>query len=530
MAENIPHKSGANIFAAALIFFLISGLSYNLYSQVKSDSSYVPESSDSNYIQKSNGSGFFDEVSNYLKKGAPLFSLEYCINKSFTDYTSSSTVSGGWRGMGKYIMPISGGFYYGLGLYFGSGSLSGADLALQTDPRGYPGQFVTPIYYFGIGLEFSYKVNENIFPYMFLSMSNIFFQPEDIYGNPLPNNAKGSDIYSTRTFEPGIELGGRYFITDKIAVNTSLTYYFFPNDYLDDLKKGTSKDKYASINIGLTYAPTLGGTFYDSDNDGVEDKNDMCPETPKGVEVDEFGCPLDMDHDGVPDYLDKCENTPPGAKVGSDGCPIDSDHDGIPDYLDKCANTRPGLKVDSLGCPIDSDHDGVPDYLDKCPGTPQGTSVDSTGCPATQSTKEQKETKEVPAKEEPKATENVRIIPPSEISSIVLYMDTYFTPERDKLLPKAYTLLNILVNTMKAYPDSKWTISGYTDSTGTSQKNLEISKKAAKTVADYLISKGVNPAMLKVEGYGESNPVYSNDFPDGRALNRRVEIKYVTNK
>jgi outer membrane protein OmpA-like peptidoglycan-associated protein len=83
---------------------------------------------------------------------------------------------------------------------------------------------------------------------------------------------------------------------------------------------------------------------------------------------------------------------------------------------------------------------------------------------------------------------------------------------------------------MKAYPDSKWQINGYTDSTGAAEQNVVISKKAAQTVADYLISKGVNPNMLEVTGYGESNPIFSNDFPDGRALNRRVEIKYVKSK
>ena len=507
MAESIPHKSKTNILVAVVIIFLVSGLSCNLL-----------------YAQQSSDSSFFKGVSNYLKKGTPLFSLEYSINKSATDYTTSSTFSGGLRGIGKYILPINNKFYYGLGLYFGMGTLSGADLALQNDPHGYPGQFSTSIFYYGLGVEFSYKVNEKIYPYTFFSMTQLYFQPEDIYGNKLPNNAKGT-IYNTNTLEPGIEIGGRYFITDKFAINASFTYYFFPNDYLDDLKKGTSNDKYASLNLGITFAPLLtGGTFYDSDNDGVEDKNDMCPGTPKGVEVDEFGCPLDLDHDGVPDYLDKCENTPPGVKVNSDGCPVDSDHDGVPDYLDKCANTLAGLKVDSLGCPLDSDHDGVPDYLDKCPDTPSGTKIDSTGCPAKAATKE------IPKKEVPKTNENVRIIPPSEISSIVLYLDTYFDSSRDKLLPKAYTLLDILVNTIKAFPDSKWQIYGYTDSTGAAKQNLEISKKAAQTVADYLISKGVNPDQLDVAGYGESNPVFSNDFPDGRALNRRVDIKYVRKK
>ncbi len=47
-----------------------------------------------------------------------------------------------------------------------------------------------------------------------------------------------------------------------------------------------------------------------------------------------------------------------------------------------CApNTPSGIKVDEFGCPIDSDKDGVPDYLDECPGTPQGAPVDKKGCP-----------------------------------------------------------------------------------------------------------------------------------------------------
>lgn len=58
----------------------------------------------------------------------------------------------------------------------------------------------------------------------------------------------------------------------------------------------------------------------DSDGDGVYDDLDKCPDTPKGVEVDENGCPLDTDGDGVADYLDKCPNTPKGATVDEFGC------------------------------------------------------------------------------------------------------------------------------------------------------------------------------------------------------------------
>jgi OOP family OmpA-OmpF porin len=58
----------------------------------------------------------------------------------------------------------------------------------------------------------------------------------------------------------------------------------------------------------------------DSDGDGVPDNKDKCPDTPVGVNVDVFGCPLDADRDGVADYLDQCPNTPMGATVDARGC------------------------------------------------------------------------------------------------------------------------------------------------------------------------------------------------------------------
>ena len=60
----------------------------------------------------------------------------------------------------------------------------------------------------------------------------------------------------------------------------------------------------------------------DADGDGVPDSADACPGTPRGVAVDEKGCPRESDGDGVPDYLDKCPGTPQYAKVDADGCEI----------------------------------------------------------------------------------------------------------------------------------------------------------------------------------------------------------------
>ena len=92
---------------------------------------------------------------------------------------------------------------------------------------------------------------------------------------------------------------------------------------------------------------------------------------------------LDSDDDGVPDYLDLCPDTPIEARgyVDINGCLIDADDDGVPDYRDDCPDTPFEARetVDDRGCPKDSDFDGIPDYLDDCPKVPG--LPEFNGCP-----------------------------------------------------------------------------------------------------------------------------------------------------
>ncbi len=69
--------------------------------------------------------------------------------------------------------------------------------------------------------------------------------------------------------------------------------------------------------------------------------------------MDGTGCPVDSDNDGVPDGIDQCPDTPPNTKVDARGCSVDSDGDGVADDKDLCPNTLPNVKVDSDGCPIE---------------------------------------------------------------------------------------------------------------------------------------------------------------------------------
>lgn len=123
----------------------------------------------------------------------------------------------------------------------------------------------------------------------------------------------------------------------------------------------------------------------DTDEDGINDIFDDCPNTPENDEVDSKGCGLsqrDSDNDGIFDNVDSCPNTPPNAVVDSEGC-TDTDNDGVFDSFDLCPDTPFGEEIDSNGCAIfqrDSDGDGVTDDFDQCPSTPEGESVDAYGC------------------------------------------------------------------------------------------------------------------------------------------------------
>ncbi len=306
--------------------------------------------------------------------GSLLLSLEYTETISQTDY-ANSIFSFGWRGYGEYFLPIYKDIFAGIRAYGGSAYLTGKSQNFAQ--LGIPTAFRTTIIYEGGGVEFGYRITDKMYPYVFGGATFLYFNPKDLNGHRLPNNAKG-DVYSQNSFNGNLEIGLRYFLTDQVAVDASFTQNFNTNDYLDDIKIGKSGVTSAQFNVGVSIALFA---KKDSDHDGVPDYLDKCPDTPAGVKVDATGCPLDSDGDGVPDYKDKCPNTPPGVKVDSAGCPLDSDGDGVPDYLDKCPNTPHGVKVDAEGCPLDSDGDGVPDYKDKCPNTPPGVKVDSVGCP-----------------------------------------------------------------------------------------------------------------------------------------------------
>jgi outer membrane protein OmpA-like peptidoglycan-associated protein len=103
----------------------------------------------------------------------------------------------------------------------------------------------------------------------------------------------------------------------------------------------------------------------------------------------------------------------------------------------------------------------------------------------------------------------------------------YFDFDKYNLKPESYSELERVNRFLADNPGIRVEISAHTDAVGNEEYNLSLSQKRAQSVVDYLISRGINSDRLIAKGYGKSQPVASNDTEEGRALNRRVEMKII---
>lgn len=144
--------------------------------------------------------------------------------------------------------------------------------------------------------------------------------------------------------------------------------------------------------------------------------------------------------------------------------------------------------------PKDSDNDGVTNDKDQCPGTPSNTEVNAQGCPV--------------QKAEP-----------------IVLKGVTFEFDSDKLTSQAEDRLDNVVNALKSSQDFDVRVEGHTDNVGPESYNQELSQRRADSVKRYLVDHGIAPSRLNTQGYGESQPVATNDTEAGRAKNRRVELE-----
>lgn len=113
---------------------------------------------------------------------------------------------------------------------------------------------------------------------------------------------------------------------------------------------------------------------------------------------------------------------------------------------------------------------------------------------------------------------------------IIVLKDIYFDFDKSTLLQQSYNTLQELLNILETHPKMVIEVRGHTDNMGSTEYNQNLSEQRACSVVEYLILKGINPKRLQYTGYGEELPIDSNNTPEGRATNRRVEIKILENE
>ncbi len=314
--------------------------------------------------------------------------------------------------------------------------------------------------------------------------------------------------------------------------------------------------KFSNLGLNVGFSFMLGSKpIPDSDADGVLNNRDRCAATPAGAQVDEFGCPADNDGDGVPNGIDRCASTPPGATVDAAGCTRDSDGDNIADGIDKCPDTPAGVLVDATGCPRDSDGDGIADGLDRCSATPKGATVDALGCPGDEDADGVLDgldrcprtpigatvnSRGCVAGQQPRIQSNaappdtsaaappparVNPVPAAAAAAPFVLEGVTFESSSARLQPGSYVQLDSIAKVLQANPKLRVEIGGHTDNGGTPADNQHLSTLRAEAVRNYLVAKGVPFQQMVARGYGGTIPRTPDTTPQGRAANRRVEIK-----
>jgi outer membrane protein OmpA-like peptidoglycan-associated protein len=162
----------------------------------------------------------------------------------------------------------------------------------------------------------------------------------------------------------------------------------------------------------------------------------------------------------------------------------------------------------------DSDNDGVNDDRDQCPETPANSYVNNVGCPASPTA----------SAAEP-VLDSGPVLETAKAGDTIVLKGVTFESGKAVLRADSETILDGVAETMVKRPELRVEIGGHTDDRGAEAYNQDLSQRRADTVMAYLVAHGVDAGRLSAAGYGEAQPVETNDTAEGRERNRRVELK-----
>ena len=336
----------------------------------------------------------------------------------------------------------------------------------------------------------------DIYPYLFAGYGLSNFGKETDSDGLFPSTGAG------RTYLGGA--GVNFFISDNWTSNAGTSY-----------RSTDEKGSYNHLQHVIGFSYVFGAQ--DTDQDGVSDKKDVCPEVPGLKEFE--GCP-DTDGDGIPDNKDACPEEAGSAELN--GCP-DGDDDGIADKDDACPDEAGSAEMN--GCP-DSDGDGVADNLDKCPEV--AGDVANEGCPLDDRDGDGVADKDdvCPDEAGDAANNGCPDIPEKLVSFIGGEKSTLlFVVNSSEITDDSNAKLKELVELLNLYTNASLIIEGHASSDGSMAYNQMLSEKRANSAKEALIGMGIDASRLETAAYGETKPTADNKTRKGRAANRRVKFE-----
>ncbi len=414
-------------------------------------------------------------------------------------------------------------------------------------------------------------------PYFYFGGGGVNFTVKDL---PLSNSPEAVNESGWTVFLPA-GLGSEFAISDYVLLDFSLGGAYTLSDDLNYFNEDNIKDFLLTVALGITFTGESGssdrdkdgliksqeeevGTNHknpDSDADGLKDgeefnkyqTNPLQPDTDLDGLSDYHEIfkshtnPLlaDTDNDGLTDFeeINKYKTDPLITDTDNDGLTdgeeiikyftdqlkADMDMDGLTDkeelliYLtdpkkadsdsDKLTDAEEVIKYGTNPLQADSDEDGISDYdeLFKYKTNPleadtdRGTVNDKT---------------EIDRGTDPLNPEDDVV----KVGVPIILEGIYFETGKAEITAESEFTLRKALTTLQSYPEIVVEISGHTDITGLYKKNLELSLKRANAVRDWLIKNGIDPARIIAKGYGPDRPIASNETPEGRQKNRRIEF------
>ena len=399
---------------------------------------------------------------------------------------------------------FGGSLYYWLSDYFAFGVEGGMS---QMEAENGDKYFKSTVYNVGPMLKLKPFPSNDLNFQLLAGYEFLNIDPKNKDDNWPTNREAGNYEKDQNAFVAGLGISP-FIYEDLLALDVQGAYHYSGTDYLDDLELGDENDGYFTAMVGLSLYL---GKPKDTDGDGIPDKQDVDPlhkEDFDGFE-DMDGAPdLDNDKDGILDVNDKAPNDPEDIDgfQDEDGIPDpDNDKDGILDVNDKAPNDpedKDGFQ-DEDGVPdLDNDNDGIVDTEDKCPNEAETMNgyEDEDGCP------------------------DVKPEIAVEVGSAMVLEGVNFASGSTNLTENSKTILDKVVRTLTDNPKIEVEIRGYTDNTGSYEGNVNLSKRRADSVKEYLINQGIANYRIQSQGFGPNEPIADNNTREGRAKNRRIEF------